>query len=216
MTVISAHHMVSLTAITVPVPPSGDGLHAGETCLVGIGLFIASVQDRRWTFTRHASVVPAGEPEHSLLEGAADRLPADGMLIGWNVDNVLVPALLGAAATAPPVIAHHFTARLHRLLRGGVVDMALVPRKVSRATLAATAADMAIYAPAWDAEVVFTAWATGMIDQVRQDLADEVLAVWRTFVRSSRLSDVDAEAATDAWVTERRPICVVKPGDDAR
>lgn len=216
MTVISAHHMVVMTAITVPVPPSSDGSYPGERCLAGIGLFIASLEGRRWRFTRHASIVPAGEPEHSLLEGVADRLPADGMLIGWDVDSVLVPALLAAAEEAPAAVAHHFTARLHRLLSGGVVDMALVPRKTGGASLATTAADMAIYAPSWNADAVFTAWSTGMIDQVHRDLADEALAIWRTFVRSSGLSNVDAEAATDAWVARKQPICVAKPSADGR
>lgn len=201
---------VAMTTSSVPVPASADGRHPAERHLIGIGLFIATYEDGRWRFARRVHVIPAGVPEATVLENIADRLPAQGTLIGWHVDHGLIPTLLDAAATAPPIVGHHFLKRLHPLLRGGVVDLALGS---GTAPFATTAADMAIHAPSWDADTVFEAWASGRIDGLRHDLGDEALAIWRMFVRSAGLAGVEAEAATDAWVAQRKRLRVVKRAD---
>lgn len=200
---------VAMTAVTVPVhvPGSTDRRYPAERHLIGIGLFIAAHEDGHWHFARRTPVIPAGEPEAAVLENIANRLPVHGTLIGWHVDHVLMPALLEAAATAPPVVAHHFLGRLHRLLRGGAVDLALGHGTEPLATIAA---DMAIRAPEWDADTVSGAWASGWTERLRHDLGDEALAIWRVFVRSAGLTGLDAEVATDAWVTQRRHLRVVK------
>ncbi|NJR78746.1 hypothetical protein [Sphingomonas corticis] len=198
---------VAMTAATVPVPASTDGRYPAERQLIGVGLFIARYEDGRWRFARRVSAIPAGVPEAAVLENIADRLPAQGTLIGWHVDHALMPTLLDAAATAPPIVAHHFLGRLHRLLQGAVVDLALGH---GTAALATIAADMAIRAPQWDADTVSCAWASGRIEGVRYDLADEALAIWRVFVRAAGLAGLDAEAATDAWVAQRKRLRLVK------
>lgn len=201
---------VAMTAATVPVPASIDGRYPAERQLVGIGLFIAKYEDSRWRFARRVQAIPAGVPEAAVLENIADRLPAMGTLIGWHVDHALMPTLLDAAATAPPIVAHHFLERLHRLLRGGTVDLALGH---GTALLATIAADMAIRAPNWDADTLAGGWASGRTEGLRHDLADEAMAIWRMFVRSAGLTGLDAEAATDAWVAHRKRLRVVKRAD---
>lgn len=198
---------VAMTAATVPVPASRDGRYSAERHLIGIGLLIARHEDGRWRFACRVEAIPAGEPEAALLENIADRLPAEGTLIGWHVDHALIPSLLEAAATAPPIVAHHFLGRLHRLLRGGVVDLAL---GYGTAPLATIAADMAIRAPDWNADAESGAWASGRHETLRHDLADEAMAIWRVFVRSAGLTGVDAEAATEVWAAQRKHLRVVK------
>ena len=196
---------IAFTAATVPMPASIDGVHAAGQHLIGIALFIAE-RDRkgRWRFARRAHAIPAGEAEGTLFEWVAARLPGEAMLIGWNVDHCLVPALLDAAATAPPAVANRFLERLSHLMTGGVVDVALGRGGAGAPTLAEVASDMAIYAPAWSIDATAGAWAIGAVDQLRRDLADEALAIWRTFVRSAGMSGLGAEAATDAWVLRRQ------------
>lgn len=201
---------VAMTAATVPVPASIDGRYPAERHLIGIGMFIARHEDGRWRFARRVQAIPAGVPEAAVLENIADRLPAMGTLIGWHIDHGLMPMLLDAAATAPPIVAHHFLGRLHRLLRGGTVDLALGQGMASLATIAA---DMAIRAPEWDADTLAGDWASGRTEGLRHDLADEAIAIWRVFVRSAGLAGLDAEAATDAWVAQRRRLRVVKRAD---
>ncbi len=195
---------IALTAVTVEMPASANGVHAAETNLVGVGLFIAKRNaDGRWRFERRAHAISAGEPEGTLLEWITSRLPGAAMMIGWNVDHQLVPALLDAAATAPPAVAHRFLERLTHLLKGGVVDIALRHGGAGAPTLNEAASDMAIYAPVWNVEVITGAWAIGAVDRLRRDLADEAMAIWRTFVRTAGVTGLDAEAATDAWVLRR-------------
>jgi hypothetical protein len=206
----TTNNWVAMTAVTVPVPASTDGRYPAERHLIGIGLFIARHEDSQWRFARRVHAIPASMPEATVLENIADRLPAQGMLIGWHVDHALIPTLLDAAATAPPIVAHHFLGRLHRLLRGGVVDLALGHGRASFTTIAA---DMAIRAPDWDADAVSGSWTSGRTDRLRHDLADEALAIWRVFVRSAGLAGLDAEAATDAWVAQRKRLHDVKRVD---
>lgn len=205
---------LAVTAATINMPASNDGIHAASQHLIGIALFIAE-RDRkgRWRFARRAHAISAGEAEGALLDWAAARLPGEAMLISWNADHELVPALLGAAATAPPMVAHRFLERLSRLLAGGVIDMALEHGGAGAPTLAEVATDMAIHAPAWNIDAMTAAWAIGKVDQLRRDLADEVLAIWRTFVRSAGVSGLGAEAATDAWVLRRQGMNAVAPTD---
>ncbi len=209
---ISHPTYIAVTAATVAMPASTDGVHAAGQHLIGLALFIAE-RDRkgRWRFARRVHAIPAGESEGALLEWAAARLPREAIIIGWNVDRRLVPSLLDAAATAPPTIAQRFIGRLFRLLSGGVVDIALGHGGAGAPTLAAVAADMAIYAPAWNVDAVAGAWAVGAIDQLRRDLADEALALWRIFVRSAGVTGLGAEAATDAWVLRRQRMNAMAP-----
>lgn len=206
---------LAVTAATVNMPASNDGIHAAGKHLIGIALFIAE-RDRndRWRFGRRAHAISAGEAEGVLLDWAAARLPGEAMLIGWNADHELVPALLNAAATAPPTVAHRFLERLSRLLTGGVIDIALEHGGAGAPTLAEVATNMAIYAPAWNIDAITAAWAIGDVDQLRRDLADEVLAIWRTFVRSAGVSGLGAEGATDAWALRRQRMNEVEPTDN--
>lgn len=203
---------VAMTAVMVAIPPSaGDTYPAGRQ-LIGLSFLVATQYDRdRWRFALHRRMVLAGESEAPLLEWTADLLPADAILIGWNVDHALVPLLLEAAETAPPVVAHHFLARLHRLLRGGVVDLSLPRGGAAAPPLAEVAKEMAIRSPKLDRETVLGAWATGQTDQLGYDLADEALAIWRVFVRTAGLAGIGAEAATDDWMRRRRRMRVVTP-----
>lgn len=54
------------------------------------------------------------------------------------------------------------------------------------------------------------AWGIGDVDQIRRDLADEAMAIWRVFVRTAGLSGLDVEAATDAWVLRRQRMNAVE------
>jgi hypothetical protein len=208
---------VAVTTATVPMLASLNGTHAAGEHLIGIAIFIAERDDKgRWRFARRAHAIRAGEAEGTLLEWAVARLPGEAMLIGWNVDHCLVPALLDAAATAPPAVGHRFLERLHLLLTGGVVDMALQHGGAGAPAFAEVAKDMAIYAPAWNIDAMTGDWAVGATDRLRRDLADEALAIWRTFVRAASVSGLEAEAATDAWVLRRwRMNAVVPTGSPA-
>ncbi|WP_375271098.1 hypothetical protein [Sphingomonas sp.] len=214
------HHArgyVAITAAAITVPPSGDGRHPPGQHLVGIGMFLAERGGkRRWRFARRSQAIPAGTPESVLLDWAAQRLPDDATPIGWNVDHGLVPLLLDAAAGAPAAVACTFVRSLHGLLGRGVVDMSLWHGGAGAPPLTRVAADMAIHAPARKADALMGAWSIGNVDQLRRDLADEAMAIWRVFVRTAGLTGLDAEAATDAWVLRRQRMNAVARTGEAR
>lgn len=190
----------ALAAISVAVPASTNGRHPADRQLVGIGLMIAERGDDGWRFRRRAAALAAGEPEATLLQWAASELPAAGMLIGWGVDHALLPVLLRTAAGAAPDVATRFLSRLHPLLTGGAVDLAIEHGGAGAPSLEEVAAGMAIYAPSWNAEVLLGRWGIGDTLRLQRDVADEALAIWRVFVRSAGMGGLGAEAATDAWV----------------
>jgi hypothetical protein len=190
---------IALTAVSVPMTASGNDTSLADRHLIGLGMFIARQSRDGWRFSRRARVVCAGEPEADVLAAIARDLPSGGTLIAWQLDHALVPSLLEAAASAPPVTARAFLQPLGQLLRGGAVDVALGHGGAGAPTLAAVATDMAIYAPTWNADAVLGGWACGRTAEIRWGLADEALAIWRVALRSSGVNGAGAEAATDAW-----------------
>ena len=209
----SSQTWTAMTAVTIPVPASKARISLSDRYLVGIGLFSARCERGRWRFTRYAHAIPAGRPGATLFRRTVDRLPCEGVLIGWNVDQGLMPALLNAAAVAAPDFAVGFLGRLHELVRGGVVDLALGHGQLPLATIAT---DQAIYSPAWDNEANIDDWAAGRVDRLRRDLADEALAIWRVFIRSAGFTGVDAEVATDEWVERCKKLRIVGSTNRAR
>ena len=177
--------------------------------LIGLGLFIAQRRDDLWTFSRRAIARRAGASQDEVLRWAVKWMPSDATLIGWNVDQKLVPTLLEAAAHAPPELSCRFLTSLHQVLLKGVVDLALREGGAAAPPLKAVAEEMAIFAPAMDADAMTAERRSGLVDQRRRDLGDEALALWRVFVRSAGLSGLGAEAATDAWVMRLQSLRLV-------
>ena len=98
------------------------------------------------------------------------------------------------------MIAHHLTGRLARALRGQVVDVALEHGGSAAPPMDRVAADMAIAMPAIGDDMLVSAWALGALDTVRSDLAAQAVALWQAFLRHAKLSGVEAEEATIAWL----------------
>lgn len=201
MTTPTVTTCVSLTLSHVPVPASSNGAHPEGRHLVGLGILVAQRDLRRgWRFDLHGHALSAGRPEEALLEWAADRLPGNATFIGWQVDHGMMPMLLDAAATAKPEIAQHFLVRLHRLLSGGVVDLAVPRGGAAAPPFVDVAAEMAISAPRMDLPSIFSAWATGRCEQHQADLEAQALALWRVFTRDAGMAGLSAEAATEDWL----------------
>ena len=174
------------------------------THLAGAGLLIATRRASGWRFKSQAATIAAGDREQDLLQWLADRLPLADTLIGWQIDNHVVPALLEAAETADAAVAHHLTGRLARALRGRVVDVALEHGGSAAPPLDQVAADMAIAVPVIPDEALVSAWAFDRLDAVRSDLAAQAIGLWQFFLRHARMSGLEAEEATLAWLERQR------------
>lgn len=199
---------LSLTAATVTIPPAAHGDAKAGTHLVGAGLLIATRYGDRWRFSSEAGTVAAGEREQNLLLWLSDRLPMADTLIGWQIDQHLVPALIDAAAHADAEIAHHFLARLTRTLRHNVVDLSIKP---CRSTGTQGCEEVAM-PPGMTPDVLLGNWGTGRLEAVRHDLMQEALGSWLRFVRQAKSLGCQAEDATRAWMHRRSSIQPVKSG----
>ncbi|MFK4792372.1 hypothetical protein [Sphingobium sp. ZW T5_29] len=197
---------VSLALASIAIPPTANADSPPGTHLVGAGLLIAKRYGSRWRFSSEAATVSAGEKEQNLLIWMADRLPMADTMIGWQIDQHLVPALIDAAAHADPAIAHHFTLRLARALRNNVVDLSIDGR-VATARMAEDAAT----APSMAPDALLAAWGIGRLDAVRADLATEALGTWLAFVRQAKALGMEAEQATRDWMHRSSSI---RPVDD--
>ncbi|MGK2912269.1 MAG: hypothetical protein ACSLE1_21100 [Sphingobium sp.] len=206
---------VTITVATIAIPPVANNEAPAGTHLVGAGLFIATRDGARWRFSSESATVAAGEKEQNLLLWLADRLPMADTLIGWQIDQHLVPSLLDAAAHADPAIAHHVTLRLAQALGNNVVDLAINSGGAASPTLSEVAADAAIAAPNMAPDELLASWGIGRLDAVRADLAAEALGTWLLFLRQSQTSGMDAEDATRAWMHRRNNIRPVKSAPSA-
>lgn len=196
---------VSLALASIAIPPAADADSPPGTHLVGAGLLIATRDGSRWRFSSEAATVSAGEKEQNLLIWMADRLPMADTMIGWHIDQHVVPALIDAAAHADPAIAHHFTLRLARALRNNVVDLS-IDGGVATARMAENAAT----APSMAPDALLAAWGIGRLDAVRADLATEALGAWLAFVRQAKALGMEAEQATRDWMHRSS----IRPVDD--
>lgn len=198
---------VSVAAATIIVPQAA-GSNAPEVYLIGAGLLIATYDGTRWRFSAESAALKAGEKEQNLLLWLSDRLPMANTVIGWNIDNRIVPALINAAAHADPTIAQHFMLRLSRALRNNVVDLAID----RSAAVEPGIADEVRTAPSMAPDVLLECWGKGQLDTLRADLRAEALGTWLAFVRQGKAPGMAAEQATRDWMHRRSSIQSVKNG----
>lgn len=194
---------MTISIATFATPPR-DGQAAPGAHLAGVGLFLATRRASGWRFRSEATVLAAGDSEQDLLQWLADRLPAVDTVIGWQIDNYLIPVLIDAAASADAPIAHHVTARLARALRGTVIDIALDHGGHAALPLEQVAAEMAVAVPAISGNDLLSAWSTGSVDTLRADLAAQALGLWQCFLRHAGLTGLEAQEATVVWIEEQR------------
>lgn len=199
---------VTLAVAAVTIPPTGDGGAAPGTHLIGAGLLIAMRDADRWRFTSEAAVIAAGEKEQNLLPWLADRLPAADTLIGWQIDQRLVPLLIDAAAHADAAIAQHFLAKLLQVLRGNVVDLGIDASRA--ANRSKSAKETCSAAPNMNPDALIGSWGVGQLDAIRADLATEALGSWLRFARQTDQIGAEAERATRAWLHRRRDMHLAK------
>ncbi|KAA9016887.1 hypothetical protein [Sphingobium limneticum] len=196
---------VALAVATVTIPPATCDTPPG-THLVGAGLLIATRCADRWRFSCEAGTIAAGEKEQNLLLWLSNRLPMADTLIGWQIDQHIVPPLIDAAAHAEPTIAHHFMVRLARVLRNNVVDLS-INRSAAPENLAT--------APSMMPDTLLGNWGTGRLDAVRADLATEAIGTWLHFLQQAQHVGADAEQATRAWMHRRSSIHLVEKAPGA-
>lgn len=190
---------VTLSIATIDTPAS-NSLPA-FTHLIGLSMLIVERdQDGRWSFS--LEVATADGSEAQLLEWVADHLPYPATVIGWQVGERLVPALLDAAEHAEAPLAHHFTSRCARTFTSPCIDLAVDHGGVAAPPLAEVAAAAGIAIVTLDDEQRFNAWVFSMLEPVRQQLEQEAIALWRLWLER-QCRHHDAIVATADWLAAR-------------
>lgn len=197
---------LSLAAATITVPSAAGSDAPSDVYLIGVGLLIATRENSRWRFSVETAAVQAGDKEQNLLLWIADRLPLATTVIGYHIDNRLVPALINAAAHADPAIAQHFMLRLARALRNNVVDLSIG----RSADVEAAAKEDDANVPTMSPDELPARWGIGQLDAVRAGLEQEVIGTWLTFVRQAGMPGAEAEQSTRDWIRRRSIIRAVK------
>lgn len=102
--------------------------HYGETQqIVGVAMLIAEreTDTDHWAFQLKWNIIPAGSSEEVLLLWLTNALPEKGTLIGWQLGDDIIDALLDAASDNDPEMARRFPDRPMKLAIGASVDLAV-------------------------------------------------------------------------------------------
>lgn len=203
---MTPHRFVALSVTTIPVPASTDGTHPPDSLLTALGMMVAvTFNHEKWYFQRAATAIVAGAGEGQLLNWLADRLPIPAILIGWQLDTHVIPALINAASTALPDAAHDTMIQLARCLRTEPVDLAHAFGGAAARDRVAVATDHCVAMPIMTPEERFSAWSTGDVARLRAHAADEALGLWWLFLKTSGSSGLEAESATYDWLIANSP-----------
>ena len=137
---------VALSIATLTSPAATSGSLPRMSYLASIGLFIAQRDDDgRWHFDLASHAIGAGDGENALLAWASDAMPADGIVLGWQLADTVLPPLLDAAEQGDAEIGRAFLERLAKLATGPSVDLAVPHGGAGAPPLATVAAAHGIW-----------------------------------------------------------------------
>jgi len=191
---------ISLAVASVALPPGREGTLPAATQLAAIAMLIAERDTSgAWDFTLEHRAVAAGDGEDRLLAWAVTVMPEDGIVLGWQLAERIVPPLLEAATAGDPEIGRAFLQRLTRLVTAPSVDLAARHGGVGAPPLEAIAATQDIELQPVSAAEIQTAWSFGDRRLLRRHVAAEAAAVWRLWLAEANGAAPDASAAFDAW-----------------
>jgi len=192
---------VTLAVDAVRVPPSGGGDLPGLSHLAAIAVLIAQ-RDREgaWRFAIRRHAISAGESEDLLLAWATRAIPEEGILIGWQLAETVMPPLLEAVADGDPAIGHAFIERLVSLLSAPSVDLAVPHGGAGAPSLDVVAATMGFSMQSLSADEVESAWACGDRERLNGHVESQVIAAWRLWLAGANGAAEPASTAFDQWL----------------
>ena len=190
---------VTLSATTVDTPASPT--QPALTHLIGVAMLVAErARDGRWSFHPHAATSDDGEAP--LLEWVVDHLPHPATIIGWQIGDRLLPALLDAVAHAEAPLAHRFASACARSFTSPCIDLALDHGGAAAPLFSDVATEAGFPVTALDDERRFNAWVFSSLEGVRQQLEREALVLWQLWL-ARECRHFDAISATAEWLAAR-------------
>ena len=190
---------LSLTSVIVPASKFG---HYGETQqLVGIAMLIADRDSNdRWHFEIKSSAIPAGTSEETLLLWLTHAMPEAGTVIGWQLGDDIVDPMLDAASDCDPEVGSAFLNRLMKLVTGASIDLAINHGGANAPLLQQIAAQQGISITPLSPAQIESAWATGDVGALRDDVTAQVIAVWKLWLKESNGTAASVSDAFSDWL----------------
>lgn len=172
------HPVVAITIATVSEPAPRDGSDPVRH-LVGLALLHVTERAADISCRLTARVISAGIGEAVLVDCLTEHLPADAMVIGWQLADDIVPMLLGAADEASPDAARAFIDALALAVGRGTIDLADDYSGVAAPPFEQVCADASIAIVPIDPDALLAAWGLGRMEQVAEALGVNAVAAWR-------------------------------------
>lgn len=168
---------ISIATVTEPAPRDGSD---PVRHLVGIGLcHVTKIAEDQVTCRLSARCLPTGVGEAALVDWLTDHLPDDASVVGWQLADDIVPALLGAADEAPPDGARAFVDALAVAVGRGTVDLADDYGGSAAPPFDQVCQDAGILATPIDPDALLAAWGIGFMAEIGEALGVNAVAAWR-------------------------------------
>lgn len=168
---------ISIATVTEPTPRvSGDPVRH----LVGVGLLhVTRIIADQFTCRLSARCIPAGVGEAALVDWLTDHLPSDASVVGWQLADDIVPALLGAADEAPPDVARAFIDALALAVSGGAIDLADDRGGIAAPPFDRVCRDVDIVTAPIAPDALLAAWGINRMAEIAEALGVNAVAAWR-------------------------------------
>lgn len=197
MTIVS--RFVSLAVVAVDVPLSRTP-PPGMSHLAAIGMLIAQCNaDGDWRFSLRSNAVGAGEGEDGLIAWMSNAMPKEGMVIGWQLAERIVPPLLDAGASGDPEIGRAFLDRLSHLVTMPCVDLAVHHGGAGARPLATIAERHGIAVPDLTPQDIESAWAFGNRPLLSSHVEALAIASWRLWLAEANGTAGAVTGAFEQW-----------------
>jgi hypothetical protein len=174
-----------------------------NTAITGFALLTADCDRGRWRFALTVDVAETSEGPSHLIEHLADCLPMPDVLIGWQIDRLIVDPISRAAQAEPPILRHYVLTRLARLQRSVTVDLAVGENGTCAESLAETARRHPVAHQICCRSTIEAHWMAGDAPTVANALKAEVFGLWLIFMLNApRHVSSGTIAETIRWIAK--------------
>lgn len=168
---------IAIATVTEPAQRNGDD---PVRHLVGVALLhVIERTSADISCKLSVRVIPAGVGEAALVDWLTEHLPSDAKVIGWQLADDIVPALLGAADEASPDDARAFVDALALAVGRGTLDLGDDYGGVAAPPFQQVCAAANIITAPINPEELLAAWGTGRMERIAEALGVNAIAAWR-------------------------------------
>lgn len=177
------------------------GKRPARTWLAGMALLHVDERWGKWSFDIRSSAALAGDNIWDVPLWAAQELRAPATLVGWRLDDIVVPSLIAAADTCgDPAIAREFLRALENTFTGDIVDLAASQGGAGASRLCAAAEAMGVPVPSLSGARLDEIWHSGCLADMRDHVSARAVALWLMLLADPERADDAMREATAAWI----------------